>query len=50
MEVRYLSLNLGVVHLGDCTIYGIGVDIVAMEVKYLGVGEGLRDLSCMGGG
>ena len=31
-------------------IYGIGANIVVVEMEYLSVSEGLRDLSCMGSG
>ena len=50
MKARYLSLNSRVVHLGDCMIYGISANIVAVEMEYLSVSEGLRDLCGVWGG
>ena len=49
-KARYLSLDSRVVHLGDGAIYGICVNIVAMEVEYLFSSEGFRDLRVGGVG
>ena len=34
----------------DCTIYGIGVNIIVVEMEHLGISESLRDLCGMWGG